>query len=284
MSDAYPQRIVCLTEESTEVLYALGEAHRIVGISGATGGLTRACKEKLRVSASTSASIDKILNLEPDLAIGFAAMQADIAQALIKGGVEVWISNHRSVVGILGYVRRLGALVGAYGNAESYARELEAQLARVRRAAACLPRRPRIYFEECDKPRTSAVRWVSELIDIAGGTDVLSERAASCLGHVADPQALVRAAPDIIIGSRFGKKFQPQQMAARPGWGVIPAVRDGEFHEIKSSLLLRPGPAALTDGIGALHAIIARWSTKFGASSVNTSFGNKPCSRNGTEP
>jgi iron complex transport system substrate-binding protein len=263
VSDAFPKRIVCLTEEPTEVLYALGEAHRIVGISGFTVRPPQARKEKPKVSAFTSARIDRILRLEPDLAIGFSDIQADIAHALIKHGVEVWISNHRSVAGILGYVRRLGAMVGAAERSERYARELDAHVARVREAARRLARRPRVYFEEWDEPRISAIRWVSELIEIAGGCDIFPERAAASLAKdriVSDPQEVVRGEPDIIIGSWCGKKFRPERVAARPGWANLRAVRDGEVHEIKSPIILQPGPAALTDGVDALHAIIARWS------------------------
>ncbi|HVN36104.1 MAG TPA: ABC transporter substrate-binding protein [Casimicrobiaceae bacterium] len=263
MSDAFPKRIVCLTEEPTEVLYALGEADRIVGISGFTVRPPRARKEKPKVSAFTSARIDSILRLEPDLAIGFSDIQADIAQALIRRGVEVWISNHRSIAGILSYVRRLGAMVGAPERSERYARELEAHVARVRESARVLPRRPRVYFEEWDEPQISAIRWVSELIDIAGGCDIFPQRAAASLAKdriVADPQEVVRAEPDIIIGSWCGKKFRPERVAARPGWASMGAVCQGELHEIKSPIILQPGPAALTDGLDALHAIIARWS------------------------
>jgi iron complex transport system substrate-binding protein len=262
---AFPQRIVCLTEEPTEVLYALGEQRRIVGISGYTVRPARARQEKLRVSAFTSAKMDKILALQPDLAIGFSDMQADIAQALIRAGVEVWISNHRSVDGILAYVQRLGAMVGASAKAQAYAQQLQAQIDRVRGSAAALPRRPRVYFEEWDDPAISAIRWVSELISIAGGDDIFPQRAAASLGRdriVADLHDVVRAAPDIIIGSWCGKKFRAETVRQRPGWADLPAVRDGELHEIKSPLILQPGPAALTDGLAALHGIIARWAGK----------------------
>jgi iron complex transport system substrate-binding protein len=263
MADPFPKRIVCLTEEPTEVLYALGESHRIVGISGFTVRPAAARKEKPRVSAFTSAKIDRIIRLDPDLAIGFSDIQADIAQALIKRGIEVWISNHRSVEGILAYVRRLGAMVGAWERSERYARELEAHVSKVRDAALRLSRHPRVYFEEWDEPQISAIRWVSELIGLAGGCDIFPERAASSLAKdriVVDPQEVVRSRPDMIVGSWCGKKFRPERVAARPGWDAIPAVRDGELHEIKSSLILQPGPAALTDGLDALHAIVARWA------------------------
>jgi iron complex transport system substrate-binding protein len=262
---AFPQRIVCLTEEPTEVLYALGEAHRIVGISGFTVRPARARQDKPRVSAFTSAKMERILALQPDLAIGFSDMQADIAQALIKAGVEVWISNHRSVEGILGYVQRLGAMVGAAVQAQAYADTLRARIDAVRERATRLPRRPRVYFEEWDEPQISAIRWVSELVEIAGGEDVFPGRAAASLGRdriVADPLEVVRAEPDLIIGSWCGKKFRPEKVATRPGWSTVPAVRDGELHEIKSPLILQPGPAALTDGLDALHAIVSRWSSR----------------------
>ena len=265
MSSAFPQRIVCLTEEPTEVLYALGESDRIVGISGFTVRPARARKEKPKISAFTSAKIDEIVRLQPDIAIGFSDIQADIAQALIKRGIEVWITNHRSVSGILAYVRRLGAMIGAGEQSERYARALEAHVAMVREAALGLPKRPRIYFEQWDEPQISAIRWVSELIDIAGGCDIFPERAASSLARdriVADPQEVVRNRPDIIVGSWCGKKFRPERVAARPGWAHIPAVRNAQLHEIKSPIILQPGPAALTDGLDALHSIFARWANQ----------------------
>ncbi|OIQ90939.1 vitamin B12-binding protein precursor [mine drainage metagenome] len=260
---AFPTRIVCLTEEPTEVLYALGEQARVVGISGFTVRPPRARQEKPRVSAFTSAKIDTILALQPDLAIGFSDMQADIAQALIRSGVEVWISNHRTIEQTLGYVRRLGAMVGASARADAYAEQLEAGLRDIAQAAARLPRRPRVYFEEWDEPCISAIRWVSELIGVAGGDDVFASRALQPLARdriIADPMEVVRANPDIIIGSWCGKKFRPERVAARPGWDAIAAVRDGAIHEIKSPLILQPGPAALSDGVRALHRIVAQWA------------------------
>jgi iron complex transport system substrate-binding protein len=265
MEDRYPSRIICLTEEPTEVLYALGMEDRIVGISGFTVRPRRARREKPRVSAFTSAKIDRILALDPDFVIGFSDIQADIAQALIKRGIEVWISNHRSVDGILGYVRRLGALVGAGDRAERYAAELEAHIERVREAGALLLRRPRVYFEEWDDPPITCIRWVSELIGIAGGDDVFPERAACALGKdriLGDAGEVIRRAPDIVLGSWCGKRFRPEQVATRTGWDKVPAVRDGELHEIKSPLILQPGPAALTDGLDAIHRVVRQWSTR----------------------
>jgi iron complex transport system substrate-binding protein len=259
----YPERIVCLTEETTETLYLLGEEARIVGISGFTVRPPRARREKPRVSAFTSAKIGRIVELQPDLVLGFSDLQADIAAALVRQGIAVHVFNHRSVAGILRTVRVLGGMVGCEARAIELAARLEAHVGAVRAAGAALPRRPRVYFEEWDEPMISGIRWVSELIAIAGGEDCFPELAAAPLGRdriVRDPQEVVRRAPDIVLGSWCGKKFRPQSVAGRPGWTDVPAVRDGELHEIKSSIVLQPGPAALTDGLDAMHAIIARWA------------------------
>jgi iron complex transport system substrate-binding protein len=256
----YPSRIVCLTEEPTEVLYAIGEEERIVGISGFTVRPPRARKEKPKVSAFTSAKIGEILKLEPDLVIGFSDIQADIARDLIKAGVEVWISNHRSVAGILGYIRRLAGMVGRADAGEALAQRAQAHIDAISAAAAALPKRPRVYFEEWDEPPITGIRWVAELVRIAGGDDIFPERAEKSLARdriLADPLEVARRAPDIIFGSWCGKRFRPEHVAARPGWDTIPAVRNGELHEIKSPIILQPGPAALFDGLDALHARIA---------------------------
>jgi iron complex transport system substrate-binding protein len=260
-----PRRIVCLTEEPTEVLYALGEQNRIVGISGFTVRPPRARKEKPKVSAFTSAKIGEILKLKPDFAIGFSDIQADIARELIAQGVEVWISNHRSVAGILDYIRRVGALVGATEKAEAFADKAGRHIEDVRVQAARLRRRPRVYFEEWDEPMISGIRWVAELIRIAGGDDVFPELAEQSLAKhriIANGDEVIRRAPDIIMASWCGKKFRPEKLAARPGWQTIPAVRDYRLHEIKSPIILQPGPAALFDGLVALHAVIARWARR----------------------
>ncbi|EQD69140.1 periplasmic binding protein [mine drainage metagenome] len=260
-----PRRIVCLTEEPTEVLYALGEQERIVGISGFTVRPPRARREKPRVSAFTSAKIDAILELRPDLAIGFSDIQADIAQALIRAGVEVWISNHRSVAGILDYIRRLGALVGAGDAAALYARRAETHMDAVRVAAAALPRHPRVYFEEWDAPIITGIQWVAELLRSAGGEDVFPELSTQSLAKhriVADAREVVRRDPQIIFGSWCGKRFRPEQVAARPGWDAISAVRTRQLFEIKSPIILQPGPAALFDGLDALHAHIRAWALR----------------------
>ncbi len=258
-----PRRIVCLTEEPTEVLYALGEQDRIVGISGFTVRPAIARKQKPKVSAFTSAKIGEILKLEPDFVVGFSDIQADIAAELIRHGIEVWISNHRSVEGILDYIVRLGALVGAGERAAAYAGGLRCGLAAIEREAASLSRRPKVYFEEWDDPMISGIRWVSELVTLAGGDDIFPECAASSLAKgriLADPGEVIRRAPDIILGSWCGKKFRAEKVAARAGWEAIPAVRDGQLHEIKSPIILQPGPAALTDGIGEIARVIRGWA------------------------
>lgn len=260
-----PRRIVCLTEEPTEVLYALGEQERIVGISGFTVRPPRARREKPKVSAFTSARIEAILALEPDFVVGFSDIQADIAAALVRSGVEVWISNHRSVAGILDYVRRLGALVGAGERANAYADALARGLDAIAREAAALPVRPRVYFEEWDEPLITGIAWVAELVRIAGGDDVFPELSAEPLARgriLASGDPVVERAPDIILGSWCGKKFRPEKVAARPGWGAIPAVREGELHEIRSPLILQPGPAALSDGVGEITRIIRQWAAR----------------------
>jgi iron complex transport system substrate-binding protein len=258
-----PRRIVCLTEEPTETLYALGEQDRIVGISGFTVRPPRARREKPKVSAFTSAKIEAILALQPDLAIGFSDIQADIAAELVRRGVEVWISNHRSVDGIVDYVRRLGAMVGAAARADAYAAALQRGVDAVAAASAALPVRPRVYFEEWDEPRITGIRWVAELVRIAGGDDIFPERAAMPLAKdriLPDDAEILARAPQIVFGSWCGKKFQPATVAARAGWDAVPAVRDGQLFEVKSPIILQPGPAALTDGLADLARHIHAWS------------------------
>jgi iron complex transport system substrate-binding protein len=257
-----PRRIVCLTEEPTETLYLLGEDARIVGISGFTVRPAVARREKPKVSAFTSAKIDKILDLKPDFVVGFSDIQADIAAELIRRGIEVWISNHRSVEGILDYVLRLGAMVDAAAKADALVDELRRGLDAI--AAAAPSRRPKVYFEEWDEPMISGIRWVSELVSIAGGDDIFPERAACSLARdriLADGSEVIARAPDIILGSWCGKRFRPEQVAARSGFDTIPAVRDGELHEIKSPIILQPGPAALTDGVREIANRVARWAS-----------------------
>jgi iron complex transport system substrate-binding protein len=259
----FPERIVCLTEETTETLYLLGEDRRIVGISGFTVRPPQARREKPRVSAFTSAKIDRIVELRPDLVLGFSDLQADIAAALVREGIEVHVFNHRSVAEILRMIRTLGGMIGCEAKTDTLVARLEAGLDDVRARAASLPRRPRVYFEEWDEPQISGIRWVSELIGIAGGEDCFPELARQPLGKnriIADPLEVVRRAPDIVFGSWCGKKFQPRNVAARAGWQDVPAVRTGFLREIKSALILQPGPAALTEGVRALQDVIVEWN------------------------
>jgi iron complex transport system substrate-binding protein len=255
-----PQRIVCLTEETTETLYLLGEQHRIVGISGYTVRPPQARREKPRVSAFISADIPKILALDPDLVLAFSDLQADIVAALIRAGVCVHAFNQRNVAGILDMVRTLGALVGAGDRADQLAHRLAANLEHARRRSAGLRQRPKVYFEEWDEPMISAISWVSELIAIAGGVDIFADLAAgkSAKERTVSAEQVRRLAPDIIIGSWCGKKFNAERVAARPGFETIPAIHNHRLYEIKSPIILQPGPAALTDGLHALERLIQR--------------------------
>jgi iron complex transport system substrate-binding protein len=253
-----PERIVCLTEETTETLYLLGEQHRIVGISGYTVRPRQARKEKPRVSAFVSADIPKILALEPDLVLTFSDLQADIVAALIRAGISVHAFNQRSIADILDMIRTLGALVGASDRATLLADRLAADIERARERSVARVYRPKIYFEEWDEPMISAIGWVSELIAIAGGVDIFAElaRGKSATERIVSAEQVRARAPDIIIGSWCGKKFNTAKVAARPGFEAIPAVRNQRLHEIKSTLILQPGPAALTDGLHALERAI----------------------------
>ena len=260
MTDRYPRRIVCLTEETCETLYLLGEQDRIVGISGFTVRPPQARREKPKVAAFTSARLDKILALQPDLVLGFSDLQADIAAGLIRAGLAVHVFNQRTVAGILDMVQVLGALVGAGERAAALVAQLAAGLGAIADNAARLPYRPRVYFEEWDEPMISGIGWVSELITIAGGQDCFAELAGAQAARdrvIADPAEVVRRAPDLIIGSWCGKRFRPLQVCQRPGWDAVPAVRNEQVFEIKSPDILQPGPAALTDGLRQLHALIA---------------------------
>jgi iron complex transport system substrate-binding protein len=258
------ERIVCLTEETVETLYLLGEEHRIVGVSGYAVRPARVRREKPRVSAFISADFERILALEPDLVLTFSDLQADIAAELIRRNVAVHAFNQRDVSGILAMIRTLGALVGATLKAEALAEALARRLDQVRVNASLLERRPRVYFEEWDAPMISGIGWVAELIGIAGGIEVFPDlaRRKNARDRIVSPDELIAARPDIIVGSWCGKRFAPAKVAQRPGFAVIPAVRNGFLREIKSPLILQPGPAALTDGLDALVAIIAEWAAQ----------------------
>jgi iron complex transport system substrate-binding protein len=262
-----PQRIVCLTEETVETLYLLGEEHRIVGVSGYAVRPPRVRREKPRVSAFISADVPKIMALQPDLVLTFSDLQADIAAELIRRGIAVHAFNQRHIAGILAMIRTLGALVGAVDKAEMLARSLEDRLAQAKARAAGLTRRPKVYFEEWDQPMISGIGWVSELVEAAGGRDVFRNLAGqkSAKDRIVMPEQVIAAQPDIVVGSWCGKKFVPARFAARPGFDAIPAVRDGWLREIKSPLILQPGPAALTDGLDAIERIVAEWAGRAGS-------------------
>jgi iron complex transport system substrate-binding protein len=256
---AYPSRIVCLTEETTETLYILGEGERVVGVSAYTLRPPEA-RSKPRVSAFIHAHYDRIEALNPDLILGFSDLQGEIASDLIKRGYPVMVFNQRSVAGILQMIRVVGAMVGCGARADALADRLEMDLDFYRNAAAALPRRPRVYFEEWDDPLISGIRWVEELIEIVGGESIFPELREAGLAkqRIVDAGEVARRAPDIIIASWCGKPVKKDVITGRAGWADIPAVRNGHVYEIKSSLILQPGPAALTDGIRALQQIILK--------------------------
>ncbi len=260
-----PQRIACLSTETVEVLYLLGEERRIAGISGFTVRPPRARKEKPKISGFSTARIDRILAVNPDLVLAFSDMQADMVRDLIKHGLPVHVFNQRSVAGILDMIRVLGALVDAGDKATALINELQATLDAVKAQAATLPRRPRVYFEEWNEPLISGIRWASELIEMAGGDDIFPELslAHNAAGRfITEPLEVVRRAPDIIIGSWCGRKFQPAAVAARPGWDAIPAVKHGDLVEMKSAVILTPGPVAISEGLPELAGIMRQWAEK----------------------
>ncbi|MBD3765485.1 MAG: cobalamin-binding protein [Rhodobacterales bacterium] len=253
-----PERIVCLTEETVETLYLLDAQDRIVGVSGYAVRPARVRREKPRVAAFTSADIPKIRALDPDLVLAFSDLQAAIVAELIAAGLTVMTYNQRDVAGILAMIRHLGAMVGRGAQAARLVAQYEDRLARCAAAVEGQPR-PRVYFEEWDAPMISGIGWVSELIAIAGGQDVFADlaRHKAARDRIVTSDQVVAAAPDIILASWCGKKLRPGQIASRPGWQAIPAVRAGRIVEIKSPLILQPGPAALTDGLEAIRKALA---------------------------
>jgi iron complex transport system substrate-binding protein len=255
----YPSRIVCLTEETTETLYLLGEGDRVVGVSGYTVRPPEA-RKKPRVSAFINARFDKIEALEPDLILAFSDLQADIAAELTRRGYSVVTFNQRSVGEILQMIRMLGGLIGRGDKAEALASTLEAGLDGIRTSASRLPYRPRLFFEEWDDPLISGIQWVEELVEIAGGTPIFPELRRAKLGkdRVVPPDEVVRRDPEVIVASWCGKAVRKEKIAARPGWDQVSAVRNRHIYEIKSAFILQPGPAALTEGVRQLHEIISR--------------------------
>ncbi|WP_024930411.1 cobalamin-binding protein [Methylophilus sp. OH31] len=257
----WPQRIVCLTTETVEVLYLLGEQDRIVGISGFTTRPAIARKEKPKISAFTSANIEKILALRPDLVLCFSNLQADIAASLIKAGCQVHVFNQRSLDETLQMILTVGDLVGASDKAKQLVKGYQAQLDAARRQASSWPRKPKVYFEEWDEPMMCSIRWAAELIEAAGGEDCFPELSQfhSAKDRQVNAEQVLTRQPDIIIGSWCGKKFQPEKVEARPGWQAIPAIQHGHLYEIKSVDILQPGPALFTEGLAQLQTIIQRW-------------------------
>jgi iron complex transport system substrate-binding protein len=260
-----PQRIVCLTEETTEWLYLLGEQHRIVGISGYTVRPAGVRQAHPRVSAFLDGKIDQIVALKPDLVIGFSDMQAELANKLIRAGLQVLITNQRSVEEIFDTLRMVAGIVGASDMGDAWEANTRKAFKDMRLVSQSWQGLPKVYFEEWDEPMISAIQWVSELIGIAGGVDVFPELAVQSLGKnrvIAAALEPARRAPDIIVGSWCGKKFRPEKVATRAGWQTVPAVQNGDLFEIKSCDILQPGPAALTDGLAQLHKIFSNWNAK----------------------
>lgn len=251
---SYPSRIVCLTEETTETLYLLGQGHRIVGVSGYTVRPPEA-RQKPKISAFINAKFDKIAALRPDLVLAFSDLQADLTAELVRRGLNVVTFNQRSVAEILQMIRMLGGLVGCQRDAEALADKLEAGLEEIRASAASLPARPRVFFEEWDDPLISGIRWVEELVTIAGGDPIFPELAACGLAkdRIVDPAEVARRDPEVIFASWCGKKMKKSTIQNRPGWDRVAAVRDDRIYEIKSTYILQPGPAALTDGVAQLQ-------------------------------
>ena len=256
---SYPRRIVCLTEETTETLYLLGEGDRVVGVSGYTVRPPEA-RHKPRVSAYLTAKHDKIDALRPELILAFSDLQADIVRELVRRGHNVMTFNQRSVAEILCMIRIVGGLIGRSDKAEALARELEAGLETIRSEAERLPNRPRVFFEEWDDPLISGIQWVEELVEIAGGDPIFPELRHAKLGkeRIVDAADVIRRNPEVIIASWCGKAVNTGRIAAREGWNAVAAVRDGHVYEIKSAYILQPGPAALTEGVRQVHAIVRR--------------------------
>src|SRR5499427_6869034 len=255
----FPSRIVCLTEETTETLYLLGQGDRVVGVSGYTVRPPEA-REKPKISAFINAKFDKIVALEPDLVLAFSDLQADLTAELVRRGLNVVTFNQRSVGEILQMIRMLGGLVGRQAAAEALADRLSAGLDHIRAASARFPRRLRVFFEEWDDPLISGIRWVEELVDIAGGAPIFPELAAASLAkdRIVDPAEVARRDPEVIFASWCGKKVKKDKIRSRPGWDRVSAVRDDRIYEIKSTYILQPGPASLTAGVRQLHEVLRK--------------------------
>ena len=267
----WPERIVCLTEETTETLYLLGEGDRVVGVSGYTVRPPEA-RQKPKISAFTSAKFDAIQLLRPDLVLAFSDLQADLCAELVRRGMNVVTFNQRSVAEILQMIRMLGGLVGCQEQAVRLADQMERGLERIRKTAAALSPRPRVFFEEWDDPLISGIRWVEELVTVAGGDPIFPELADAGLAkdRIVDPAEVLRRDPDVIFASWCGKRMRKATIQGRPGWDRMAAVQNDRIHEIKSTYILQPGPAALTDGVAQLHAILTQVSARGGGKGLDT--------------
>lgn len=265
MFSLYPKRIVCLTEETTEILYNLGEQDRICGISGFTVRPKTARKEKPVISTFLDANIEEILNLKPDLVVGFSDIQADIAKQLISKGVTVLVNNHRTVRGILQTIVQIGSLVGKSEKANEMINGYQTRLNEIQRNTTNWTTKPKVYFEEWYDPLISGISWVSELIEIAGGKDIFKDLASKSLAKdriIANPQMVVDKNPDIIVASWCGKMFKKEKVVQRKNWNQINAIQTNDVYEINSSIILQPGPASITEGIETLHTIFKNWTTR----------------------
>jgi iron complex transport system substrate-binding protein len=258
LAGKYPERIVCLTEETTETLYLLGQGDRVVGVSGYTVRPPEA-RQKPKVSAFVNANFDKITALRPDLVLAFSDLQADLVAELARRGMNVVVFNQRSVAEILRMIRLLGGLVGCQADAERLAGRLAGDLDAIREASSRFPRRRRVFFEEWDDPLISGIRWVEELVEIAGGAPIFPELASAALARdrIVDPAEVARRDPEVVFASWCGKKMRKATIVGRPGWDRVAAVRDDRIYEIKSTYILQPGPASLTEGVRQVHAILA---------------------------
>lgn len=257
----FPQRIICLTEEGTEILYAIGQEQRLVGISGFTRRPPRARKEKPKVSNFIDADFEKILELKPDLVVGYSDLQRDIASELIKNQINVFIFNHLSINGTLGMILQFCSLIGNQNEGEKLVNQYIQNLEAAKKEAEKFPFRPKVFFEEWNDPLISSIQWVSELVEICGGELCFPELKEKGLGkdRILNPELVIERNPDIIIGSWCGKKFKPQKVQARKGWEEINAVKNHQLYEIKSEIILQPGPACLTDGIKEIHSIFQNY-------------------------
>jgi iron complex transport system substrate-binding protein len=265
LKNYYPARIICLTEETIETLYLLNEQDRIVGISGFAVRPAGVRKEKPIVSTFTDADVESILALRPDLVLGFSDIQAEIAKKLVEKGITVWINNHRTVAEILKMIVQLGSLVGKQQEALKLVHSYEARIKNYREKAAAYSLKPTVYFEEWFDPLISGISWVSELVEIAGGTDIYRHIQPAPLAKdriIANPDEVIERNPDIILASWCGRMFKKERLVARAGWERIEAVKNDEIHEIKSPIILQPGPAALTEGLDAIAMIIEGWRKK----------------------